>query len=730
MAQAVKKVAILGGGLGSLSTAFALTNESNWKERYEITIYQIGWRLGGKGASGRNLDPDYRYRIEEHGFHVWMGFYDNAFAMIKQAYTELDRKTGPFRSWTDAFKKHSLVIIEEQHEGQRKHWQVQFPEGPREPGTSFQLGLFGYVGRMFAIMFRRAPTSVPRNQDAAPVVRGARFVLRGAQFVWRVILIALLLVLAVAEYFLRLMEMKVQGRLDATPHAGARAVLGPFRQLLAGLSRGVRTLVELLSAMVAAWGATTDAVNLDEARRTRIFLDLSLAILRGILVDDIIAKGFGSIDHLEFKEWLRKHNASPESADSAVIDSIYDGNFSFVGGDRTKPNLAAGVALHCYMRIFLDYKGAFLYKMQAGMGDVVIAPLYLALKQRGVHFKFFHKVEELIYDATKNQIAAIRMTEQVALNGEYDPLVTVPLPEGGIECWPSTPRYESIRDGAALAASGINLESHWAKPWKDSHPKTLVVGTHYDQVVLGISIGGLPLMCRQLIDHFPEWRSMIEKVDTVATQAMQLWLSPTIGDLGWTLPSPLVVNYEDPASNWLDASQVIPHEPLKGSPVGSVAYFCSALEDARHTPQAVPHTFAEDQRLAVQHAHQRWIEQHAGLLWPAMANIAGRPGVINWDLLYDPLNRVGPARLAAQYFRANVQPSDRFVLSSSGATAFRLPPNDSKVGNLMLAGDWTKNGFNCGCVEATVISGLLCSRAISGSPRHFFGEHPFGMFNL
>ena len=132
----------------------------------------------------------------------------------------------------------------------------------------------------------------------------------------------------------------------------------------------------------------------------------------------------------------------------------------------------------------------------------------------------------------------------------------------------------------------------------------------------------------------------------------------------------------------------------------------------------------------MQHTHQRWIEQHAGLLWPAMANIAGRPGVVNWDFLHDPLNRVGPARLAAQYFRANVQPSDRFVLSSSGATAFRLPPHDSKVGNLMLAGDWTKNGFNCGCVEATVISGLLCSRAISGSPRHFFGEHPFGMFNL
>jgi uncharacterized protein with NAD-binding domain and iron-sulfur cluster len=716
MAQPVKKIAILGGGLGSLSTAFALTDESDWKERYEITIYQMGWRLGGKCASGRNLDPDYQYRIEEHGFHVWMGFYDNAFAMIKRAYSDIARATGPFRTWSDAFKKHSLVIIEEQHEGQRKHWQVRFPEGPREPGTSIQLGLFGYVGRLFAIMFRRVPTEFPKNKKAPRTVRSWRFLRRQVEFVMRVIAIALLLVLALVEYFLRLLEKKA-----------ARVLVRP----LAFLARGVRMLVEGVSAMVAAWGGGTDALDPDEPRRIRIFFDLSLAILRGILVDDIIAKGFGSIDHLEFRDWLRKHNASEESANAAIIESIYDGNFSFVGGDRTKPNLAAGVALHCYLRIFLDYKGAFLYKMQAGMGDVVIAPMYLALKKRGVQFKFFHKVEELMYDAANNQISAIRMREQVTLlNGDYNPLVPVPLPEGNLECWPSAPRYECIRDGTALAASGINLESNWAKPWKDSRPKTLTLGTDYDLVVLGISIGGLPGICRQLIDHFPEWRSMIEKVDTVATQAMQLWLAPTIGDLGWTLPSALVVNYEDPASNWLDASQVIAHEPLKATSVKSVAYFCSALEDARHTPEAGASTFAEDQRLAVQHTHERWIEQHAGFLWPAMSTIAGRSGVVNWDLLHDPLNRVGPASLGWQYFRANVEPSDRFVLSSVGATTFRLPPHDSKVDNLKLAGDWTRNGFNCGCVEATVISGLLCSRAISGSPRSFFGEHPFGMFNL
>ena len=41
------------------------------------------------------------------------------------------------------------------------------------------------------------------------------------------------------------------------------------------------------------------------------------------------------------------------------------------------------MALHCFLRIFLDYKGALLYKMQAGMGDVVIAPLFQVLESEG-----------------------------------------------------------------------------------------------------------------------------------------------------------------------------------------------------------------------------------------------------------------------------------------------------------------------------------------------------------
>lgn len=50
-----QKVAILGGGIGAISTAFLLTDPA-LHGRYDVTIHCMGWRLGGKGASGRNAD--------------------------------------------------------------------------------------------------------------------------------------------------------------------------------------------------------------------------------------------------------------------------------------------------------------------------------------------------------------------------------------------------------------------------------------------------------------------------------------------------------------------------------------------------------------------------------------------------------------------------------------------------------------------------------------------------
>ena len=57
--------------------------------------------------------------------------------------------------------------------------------------------------------------------------------------------------------------------------------------------------------------------------------------------------------------------------------------------------VSAGVAVFLTTKMFFEYRGAIFWKMAAGMGDVVFAPLYQALRARGVEFEFFHRVDRL-----------------------------------------------------------------------------------------------------------------------------------------------------------------------------------------------------------------------------------------------------------------------------------------------------------------------------------------------
>ena len=93
----------------------------------------MGWRLGGKGASGRNAALG--QRIEEHGLHIWFGFYDNAFKTIQRAYELLDRPEGaPLRTWRDAFKEQHFITLTELIDGQCKLWPIDTPAMPGQPG--------------------------------------------------------------------------------------------------------------------------------------------------------------------------------------------------------------------------------------------------------------------------------------------------------------------------------------------------------------------------------------------------------------------------------------------------------------------------------------------------------------------------------------------------------------------------------------------------------------------
>ena len=712
MAGKRTKIAVLGGGMGSIAAVFALTDRSGWQDRYDITVYQMGWRLGGKGASGRNLAAG--GRIEEHGLHVWLGFYENAFRTMQRCYKELRRRRGtPLARWQDAFKPHSYTVTEEHLDGHWAHWPVEFPATDGVPGTGgLCLTPWDYVVlllRWAVEIFKEWPgdktdSESLRDDEKPPwwesVLTRAEGVVQSAGLD----VVGLLLEVAVA--LVNRMDR------DATKHGAAQH----------------HAIVWLLERFVQwLWGRVATGIVHDAgARRLWIAIDLISATVRGMVADEVILRGFDHIDYYEFKGWLRKHGASDLTLDSAWVRGAYDLVFGFRQGHWRRKSLAAGTGLRGGLRMMLGYKGALMWKMQAGMGDVVFAPFYEVLKRRGVKFEFFHRVKRLHLSADRQSVERIGLGRQVTLSrGTYDPLITV----RNLPCWPSEPLLDQITEAEALSElmrrdPYQSLESAWTS-WKDVAAVTLRKGHDFDLVILGISIAGLPAICQELIAARKEWRDMIAHVQTTRTQSAQLWLKPTLLRMGWELPSPVLGGYVEPLSTWADMSHLIPveHWPAKHRP-GHIAYFCGPLEDSEPEPPFTDSGFPHAQATKVKHTAQQFLERDARYLWPRTLP-RGRASGFDWELLVDSAGGQGEARFDAQFFRANIDPSERYVLSVPGSTRYRLTADGSGFENLYLAGDWLRTGLNSGCIESAVMSGMQASRAIASYPKTIIGESDF-----
>ena len=144
-----------------------------------------------------------------------------------------------------------------------------------------------------------------------------------------------------------------------------------------------------------------------------------------------------------------------------------------------------------------------MWSMRAGMGDVVFAPLYEALRRRGVRFEFFHRLTNVGLRAGQGHRPGRplpRPCPRVRCAGddcqaadEYQPLVDF----GGRPCWLSYPDFDQLTDGARLDAEGWNFESHWDR--RRAGTRSLEVGRDFDFVVLGVGIGALPYVCPEIL---------------------------------------------------------------------------------------------------------------------------------------------------------------------------------------------------------------------------------------
>lgn len=679
------RVAILGGGMAGLATAWRLS-EPGWRERFEsITVYQRGWRVGGKAASSRGAHG----RIEEHGLHIWLGSYENAFGLLRECYAELDRPrtdpASPVQTWDQALIPADNLGLADRWGTEWLVWLGTFTrndELPGEPGSAGrEMTAIGFLERALGLLIDFAksvrdpmPTTVvlsgspnpPAGTDRAEVVRRAAMAV--------------------------LMTMT-----EAPPPGGAPA--------------------QLIGTVLDAIRGALDYEQRPDHKRSWLLMSLVAATARGIIVDNLITdpRGFRAINDEDFGEWLLRHGGHPEVLEFPLIRGLYDLVFGFENADPRRPAFGAGLAVFLTGLVLFEYKGAVFWKMTAGMGDVVIAPIYQVLRQRGVNFEFFHRLDALHLDARHQLIDAISLGRQVRLADgieQYEPLTRV----GGLPVFPARPLTEQVsRLDRARIRDWHALETHWGRE-EDAETKVLRRGVDFDHIVLAVSLGMVDVVATELLADRTEWREMTTHVRTVATQALQIWLRPDEGSLGWHgKPEVTISAYLPPFETWASMGQTLWAEqwPDDDSP-GTVAYFCGSL-DAPWPTDEDPASYLRRHDEQVRANAVTFMNRDLRLWFPKAVSEAG----FAWDLLCAAGGRRGMQALASQHVSVNIDPSDRYVQSVPGSDRYRLRPDESGYDNLVLAGDWTDCGMNAGCIEAAVRSGLQAANVLLGRGRHY-----------
>jgi uncharacterized protein with NAD-binding domain and iron-sulfur cluster len=795
--QGKTKIAILGGGMAALTAAFELTATPELQDKYEVTIYQMGWRLGGKCATGRGVFG----RLEEHGIHAFVGSYYNALGLMSACYHELSGlldsgalEGGVIKSFKDALKPSNSIVLWEWIKGQMLSW--PFAIAPNELRITTHAEFEQSLGTAKKIM--SSMTSLGRlyyddrvrdqAKPAAPALTDKDY------------------------------ERAVRERAanPGPPAASVFKAVGFLLSLVAWLLSRRRQVMECLAvkrnARIWSSGARTFLSWLNSRnsnipwstriRHIRILANYALTIARGIFTSNynIFDSGFEILDDINYITWLRYYGLTEESESEPIAINTIDISYNFPDGDNSQsPQMAAGTYLRWFLRSLLNLQ-AFVWSFEAGTGETIIAPLYHVLKHRGVKFAFFHKVTALRLSSDQRDIGAIEVDVQAKLKdglNAYDPLVRIQHdpddPDGYLSCWPNRPRYDLLRDGDELEARDDDLESYWAPPSARGEPVILRAGADYDKIVFAISIGAAPYLFLDLgimdppaSDEVPQaadWRAMVSGVPACATQTLQVWLDKASHDLGAAALNPEAPSrygvvsgtFVAPFNGQADFTRLIRYEGWKcdewkelvSVPPKSLWYFSGALTLRYPKPgdpplrasdagpvhdagepraEATPfadHAFPRQQNDRVWDFSVQFLQATAGYLLPkasqpwqplgldfgslkgldpgdAPGAAAGSDGVARRNAVIALYDLIDPAKgttaLHNQFWKANIEPSERYVQCPPGGTKARLEAGGSGFGNMVLAGDWIRNRLNVGSVEGAVMGGKLAAHALCGSP--------------
>lgn len=720
-----KKVAILGGGPAGLA---AMMDLSKYPEKFELTLYQMGWRLGGKCTSGRGFvsplategnDPDSGesswLRNQEHGLHMALGFYENFFDLLRQAYAAINRpETAPFRDYRDVLRPRETFTLEDHWHQWRDVPFNQLPHNDLIPGERARHaaasggrpelldGVLSFVELLKSLvaqtmdLFDDSPASLVHKALLKSVDLALERIPRDP-----------------AEWLQRKEE-----------HADA------LRNTLCGLLTSLKDLAFERDAPTDEDASARRSLLIEHMPfwSKLSLIEFGTRFLIGLF--ELAPRSFRTLDHLEFTEWLKETICLPFSpwTESAVLRTCYLLPFAYQGGDTESPKLAAGAAARALLRILTDFAGAISYDFQSGMAECAIIPLYQCILRRSpdARFEFFSEVQEL--RTNNGQISEIVIARQATLKDPrgYQPLISV----DGIDCFPTHPKYEQLvegddlRKGEELYPSGFDLESNWSD-WAPVGKELLKLNEDFDLVILAIPPPSAKPITQALAGQSKAWKTMIDNVTGIPTIAGQLWMSETLAELGWTTERsngpPLILAYEEPHPAIADMSDVVAHEPWKSSEPApkSTFYICGAAPFPPKLPNMSGGDYLREARDWAKGETLSWVRKALPYLFPNMED----DGDITWNTFACPLaGRSGEGRFLSQYWRLNVSLSELYITTFPNNPALRLPSKAPDFHNLLLAGDWTDNNIHIGSLEGAVLSGRMAARQALGLDYWLYGE--------
>lgn len=763
----VVRVAVIGGGCAGMATAWQLSQLNQQRQArvrhlaaaraaddpdaaatierelddwpiYRIDVYEADVKLGGKGASTRDEADG---RILEHGLHVWLGFYENAFRVMREVYDAAaemgfgpdapDGKRLVFGRFDDAFRPEPHIGVASRTGTDRTDvWSGYLPPMNGDPGTpldeaSNPYTWWGYGARALALVKALLLSTVagadarqPRSaldeeaeldfspdasaSPAALVERLARLLRVGA--------------LGTAAGLLQAVTLLENWMRDGNPSP----------QLAPRLFRFIEALVTQTRRQLR------DLVGIDEPlRRKTEVLDLVMTIMVGLWRDRVYFSrdGLDAIDHIDYRDWLRKHGATRGAVDSPLITGIYDLVFGYADGRHDRPSLSAGQAIRGAVRMFFTYRGSMFWRLNAGMGDVVFAPMVRVLSARGVGFHFAHALAGIGFadgDDPKAAGASDRRDGHLRVQSLTFHVAGAFTERGGLDargCWPEAPSSELrrlMRDPAG-ALHLLELKAGGSPADGD-----------FDAVVFAQGIDAFAWACGEraapdapptspFFQRRPRFEAMRQRVRTVATRSAQVWFDQPLHQLGWQRGTVIVAGMgvdgtavaDRGYETWADMGHLLHQEDRAASgqalQAQSLAYFCGVAPAGAALAAVAPADAAAFNAAGAEQAMREGAEAAlARLLDKGMAPYWPGGGAEGTDA---PAARWKPV---SQHHSLNAVGSARYTQALPGSGTARISPLDPWCDNATLAGDWTDAGFNGGCVETAVMSGLLAAHAISG----------------